>query len=101
MNRRDLMGTNPSDFIVLLIRRALPVVAGSPIRSSSAAVLMASMPRVREQVPELMHGTSLYRDAIPDGGKRLLQPRRAVDDEKLRSAQAALDRFRSASKYLM
>ena len=38
-----------------------------------------------------VHGASLYRDALPDDGKRLLQSRRAVDDEELRSPQTTLD----------
>src|SRR5260370_34786624 len=39
----------------------------------------------------LMHGPSLYRYAIPNGGDRLLQSRGAVHDEELRSSQATLD----------
>ena len=45
MKRRLLIATKPSDCMVLLIRRALPVVLRSPIRSRSAAVLIASMSR--------------------------------------------------------
>jgi hypothetical protein len=29
-----------------------------------------------EQIPAFVHGASLYRYALPDGGKRLLQSRR-------------------------
>jgi len=39
-----LIGTNPSVRIIAAIRRPLPVVFGKPSRSSSALVLMASMP---------------------------------------------------------
>ena len=52
---------------------------------------MQSLGRMREQVPMLVHGASLHRDTVPHGGKRLLQPRCAVNDEELRSAKAALD----------
>jgi hypothetical protein len=46
---------------------------------------------VRQQVPVLVHRAALDRHAVPDGGDRLLEPRRAVDDEELRPPQPALD----------
>jgi hypothetical protein len=52
---------------------------------------MQALGRVGEQIPMFVHGASLYRDALPDDGKRLLQSRRAVDDEELRSPQTTLD----------
>jgi hypothetical protein len=52
---------------------------------------MQALGRVGEQIPVFVHGASLYRYALPDGGKRLLQSRRAVDDEELRSPQTTLD----------
>ena len=48
---------------------------------------MQALGRVGEQIAMLMHGAPLYWYAVPDGGDRLLQPRRAVDDEELRPAQ--------------
>jgi hypothetical protein len=33
----------------------------------------------------------LHRDAVPDGGKHLVQARRAFDDQQLRSLQTAFD----------
>ena len=39
----------------------------------------------------LVNRAALHRHAVPDGGDGLLQPRRAVDDEELGPAQAALD----------
>ena len=40
ISRRDLSPTHPSDRIVLASRRALPVVARTPSKSSNATVLM-------------------------------------------------------------
>ena len=46
---------------------------------------------MREKVPVLVDRAALDRHAIPHGGDRLVEPRRAIDDEKLGPAQAALD----------
>ena len=46
---------------------------------------------MRQQVPMLVHGAALHWYAIPDSGKRLLQSRRAIDDEEFRPPQATLD----------
>src|SRR6516164_3199462 len=51
-------------------------------------LVVQSLGRMREQVPMLMHGASLHRDTVPHGGKRLLQPRCAVNDEEPRSAKS-------------
>ena len=39
----------------------------------------------------LMHGAPLHWSAVPAGGVRLLQPRRAVNDKEVRPSQPALD----------
>ena len=54
-------------------------------------LLMQTLGRVREKVAMLVNGTALHRHAIPDGGDRLLQSRRAIDDEKGRLPQTAID----------
>jgi hypothetical protein len=48
-------------------------------------LLMQALGRVREQVSVLVNGAALHRHAIPDGGDGLVEPRRAVDDEKFGS----------------
>ena len=54
---------------------------------------MQALGRVGKQIAVFMHGAPLYRYAIPDGGDRSLQSRRAVDDEKGRPPQATLDQI--------
>ena len=54
-------------------------------------LVVQALGRVGQQVPVLVDRAALHRHAVPDGGDRLLQPRRAVDDEELGPAQAALD----------
>src|SRR6478736_6584048 len=54
-------------------------------------LFMQALGRVGKQIPVFVNGASLYRYAFPDGGKRLLESRRAVDDEELRSPQTTLD----------
>src|SRR6476659_721306 len=44
-----------------------------------------------EQVSVLVNRAALHRHSVPDGGDRLVEPRRAIDDEKLGPPQAALD----------
>ena len=60
--------------------------------ADTAAMLfwaLQSLWRVGQQVPVLVERAALRRHAAPDGGERLLQARRAVDEKKLRPAQAA------------
>jgi len=45
---------------------------------------MQPLGRMREQIPVLVDRAALDRHAVPHGGDRLLQPRRAVDNEELR-----------------
>src|SRR5665213_4201585 len=47
--------------------------------------------RMREQVSVLVNRAALHRHSVPDGGNGLVEPRRAVDDEKLGPPQPALD----------
>src|SRR5258707_6491866 len=46
-------------------------------------LVVQALGRVGEQVPMLMHRTSLYRDAIPNGGHCLLQSPGAVPNKEL------------------
>jgi hypothetical protein len=45
--------------------------------------------RVREQIAMLVNSAALYRHAVPNGGNRFLQSRRAVDDQERRAPQTA------------
>src|SRR5258708_28641256 len=54
-------------------------------------LLMQALGRVRQQVPMLVNRAALDRNAVPNGGDRLVEPRRAVDDEELGPPQPALD----------
>ena len=54
---------------------------------------MQALGRVREQIAVLMNGTALHRHVIPNGGDRFLQSRCAVDDEKSRPPQTAVDQI--------
>src|SRR5215204_4246121 len=54
-------------------------------------LLVQALGRMREQVPVLVNRASLHRNAVPHGGDRVLEPRRAIDDEELRPAQATAD----------
>src|SRR5260370_2342792 len=54
-------------------------------------LLMQALGRVRQQVPMLVTRAALDRNAVPNGGDRLVEPRRAVDDEELGPPQPALD----------
>ena len=51
-------------------------------------LLMQALGGMREQVPVLVNRAALHRHAVPDGGNRLVEPRRAVDDEELGPPQA-------------
>ena len=44
-----------------------------------------------QKVPVLVNRASLDWDAVPNGGKRLLQPRSAVHDEEFGPVQATTD----------
>src|SRR6202043_187785 len=44
-----------------------------------------------EQVSVLVDRAALPRYAVPDGGNGLVEPRRAIDDEELRTLKPALD----------
>jgi hypothetical protein len=52
---------------------------------------MHALRRVRQQISMLMNGTALDRYAVPNGGNRFLQSRRAVDDQERRPPQTAPD----------
>src|SRR5262245_41809398 len=54
-------------------------------------LLVQALGRMCEQVAVFMYGAALHRYAIPDGGKRLLQSGRPIDDEELRLSQTSLD----------
>ena len=47
-------------------------------------LVMQSLGRMREQVPMLVDRAALDRHTVPHGSDRLVEPRRAVDDEELR-----------------
>src|SRR5262245_62526824 len=53
---------------------------------------MQALGCVSEQVAVLVDRAALRRHVAPEGGQCLLQPRTAVDDQKLWLAQPALDR---------
>src|SRR5436190_19526651 len=61
--------------------------------SVESAVISSCRPvrRVGEEVPVLVNRAPLYRHAVPDGGKRLLEPRRTIDNDERRPPQPALD----------
>jgi hypothetical protein len=44
-----------------------------------------------KQISMLMNGAPLHWHAITDGGNRPVEPRRAVDNEELRTSQTAPD----------
>ena len=46
---------------------------------------MQALWRVRKEVPVLVDRAALHRHAVPYGCYRLVEPRRAIDDEKLRA----------------
>ena len=52
---------------------------------------MQALGCVSEQVTVLVDRAALCRHVAPEGGQCLLQPRTAVDDQKLWLAQPALD----------
>ena len=56
-----------------------------------ADLLVQALGGMGEQVAVLVNCAPLHRHAIPDGGNRLVEPRRAVDDEELGPSQTALD----------
>jgi hypothetical protein len=56
-----------------------------------ADLVMQALGGVREEITVLMHGASLHRHTIPNGGNRALKTRAAIDDEELGPPQAALD----------
>jgi len=60
-------------------------------RSKSAPISSCRPRGMGEQVAVLVNCAPLHRHAIPDGGNRLVEPRRAVDDEELGPTQIALD----------
>ena len=62
---------------------------------------MQVLGRMGEDILVFVHGASLYQYALPDGGKRLLQSRRAVDDEELRSPQTTKKTALIFSKILL
>jgi len=49
--------------------------------------------RVRQQIAVLVHRATLNRHVRPQRGERLLQTRRAVDDDELRRRQSAVDQI--------
>src|ERR1700692_1074065 len=46
-------------------------------------LVMQALGGVREKVPMLVDRAALHRHAVPDGGNRLVEPRRAIDNEEL------------------
>ena len=44
-----------------------------------------------EQVSVLVDRAALHRNAVPDGGNGLIEPRRAIDDEKLGTPEPTID----------
>ena len=70
----------------LLARRRIDhvVVVGGDL-------LVQALGSVREQITVLVNRAALHRHAVPYGGDRLVEPRRAIDDEELGPPQAALD----------
>src|SRR5580704_439296 len=44
-----------------------------------------------EQVSVLVDRAALHRHSVPDGGNRLVESRRAIDDEELGTLKPALD----------
>ena len=56
-----------------------------------ADLVVQALRRMRKQVPMFVHRAALHRRVLPDGGNRLFEARCTVDDEELRSLQAALD----------
>src|ERR1700683_5736855 len=54
-------------------------------------LLMQALGRMCQQVPMLVNRASLHRHAIPDGDNRLVEPRRAVNDEELGPPQPTPD----------
>src|SRR6266516_7228653 len=54
-------------------------------------LVVQALGRVREEIAMLVNRAPLDRHSVPDGGNRLLEPRRAVDDEELGPSEAARD----------
>src|ERR1700684_3662708 len=54
-------------------------------------LLVQALRRMCQQIPVLVNRAPLPRHCVPDGGNRLVEPRRAVDDEELGSLQPAPD----------
>src|SRR5271154_2192217 len=54
-------------------------------------LVMQALRGVGKEITMLMHGASLHRHAIPNGGDRALEPRAAIDDEELGPLQAPPD----------
>ena len=54
-------------------------------------LVVQALGRVREEIAMLVNRAPLDRHTVPDGGNRLLEPRRAVDEEELGRSEAARD----------
>src|SRR6202034_2584408 len=54
-------------------------------------LVMQALGGMREQVSVLVNRAALHRHPVPDRGNRLVEPRRAVDNEELGPPQTALD----------
>src|SRR5438046_2558517 len=78
--RRDLLTRRRVDHVV--------VIGGD--------LIVQTLGCVRQQVPVLVDRAALDRYAVPDGGDRVLEPRRAIDDEELGTAQTPPERDRRA-----
>ena len=60
-------------------------------------LVMQPLGGMGEQVPVLVDRAALHRHAVPDRGDGLVEPRRAIDDEELRTPQPAIDKVREDS----
>src|ERR1022692_566168 len=54
-------------------------------------LVMQALGRMCQQVSVLVNRAALHRHAVPDGGNRLVEARRAIDDEELGPSQSAPD----------
>ncbi|TPV98791.1 MAG: hypothetical protein USCAAHI_01783 [Beijerinckiaceae bacterium] len=55
--------------------------------------LVQPLRRMGQQIAMLMHRAALNRHIGPQRGERVLEPRRAVDDDEFRRLQSALDKI--------